>query len=152
MDVQSAKQLVWEDLWACLADDVELWGPAPIGRLDGRAAVVDHLLTPLQDAIPDARWQPYLFLGGTWQGETWVAATGDIVGTMRGPWCSIPPTDGGVRLRYGVFHRIDGAKAVEIRLLFDILGLAAQAGYQLLPSFAGRPGPPPTAKPRGGES
>ncbi len=146
-DLAAAKQLVWADPWAALDEDVELWGPAPIGRLLGREEVDARLLGPLVAAIPGGVWRPYVFLGGRWDGEIWVASTGELVGPMTASWCGIPPPDdrpgGEVRLRYGLFHRVERGAVVEIRCLLDVLGLAAQAGHDLLPPFPGRSEPVP---------
>ncbi len=144
MDVESAKRAAWTDSHSLIADEVEYHGPAPIGRLDGREAVFAHVLEPISRALPGARTEPYVFLGGEWQGQIWVAATGDISGSMVEPWLGIPAARRDVRLRFGVFHRFERDRIVEIRMLLDIVGLAAQAGVQLLPSVP-RPdhAPPP---------
>lgn len=141
--VQRAKQIAWADAHAAIADDVEFHGPAPIGRLDGRSAVFAEVFEPIRRAMPDARTEPYVFLGGEWEGDVWVAATGDVVGTFAEPFLGIPPTEQTARLRFGVFHRFHGERIVEIRMLLDVLALAAQAGIELLPPFAARTEHPP---------
>lgn len=145
MDIDSAKRAAWSDAHAVVADDVEYHGPAPIGHIGGRDALFAGLFEPLARALPQARTEPYLFLGGEWNEQIWVAATGDIVGTMAEPWLGVPATGEVVRLRFGVFHRFERDRIVEMRMLLDIIGLASQAGIELLPPFPARadhPSPP----------
>ncbi len=157
MNVQFAKDLVW-GLWQPIADrphpfvppssaafapDVVFHGPAPIGDITGRDALVETVYLPLARAFPVVQRQPYLFLGGAFEGRTWVATTGDFFGVMAEDWLGIPAIDAPVRLRFGEFYCVDADRIVEIRCLFDIPCLAAQAGHRLLPPFAGRPDTPP---------
>lgn len=155
MSAEAAKELVW-DLWQetpgqafgglhrhAFSDDVAFHGPAPIGEVHGRDALFDHVYAPLDRSFPDAERQPHLHLGGMFEGACWVASTGDVVGRMDAAWLGIPPPRHPVRLRFGEFYRVENGRIVEIRCLFDILGLAAQAGHALLPPFEGRPEVPP---------
>ncbi len=156
MNQQDAKSVV-RQLWAQLEDGapvmvdrevlddaVTFHGPAPIDRVDGSELLVETVYRPLADAFPALRRQPYLLLAGVFEGHVWVATTGDLVGEQRRDWLGIPPGEGDRRLRFGEFYRVaDNGKIAEIRCLFDILGLASQAGFALLPPFAGEPGPPP---------
>jgi len=149
MNLQSAKDLVWS-LWPdpdrvapmapalgrlSFAEDVLFFGPAPIGMLKGRDDLFDRVYEPLVRVFPAARRRPYLFLGGVFQGNIWVATTGDVSGVMAADWLGIPATHRPVRLRFGEFYRVEDGRIVELRCLFDVLGLAAQAGYPLLPPF-----------------
>ena len=155
MTVAAAKALV-RDLWpeapgrvfgglrpSAIAPDVAFHGPAPIGEVHGRDALLDRVYRPLARAFPSAQRQPYLFLGGVFEDACWIATTGDVVGEMAGAWLGIPPARTPVRLRFGEFYRVEAGRIVEIRCLFDILGLAAQAGHALLPPFEGRAEVPP---------
>lgn len=153
-DVTAAKKLVWSFLGsraaprrqattAIVDPHVVFHGPAPIGRLDGRDALSAHLHEPLRSVFPDAVREPQLFLGGAFEGAVWVSTTGYVVGPMERDWLGIPAGPDVRRLRFGEFYRVEGGRIVEIRCLFDIPGLAAQAGYPLLPPFQGRAEPPP---------
>lgn len=151
--VQRAKRLVWE---ACcegsgdgvvpdpsaFALDVEFHGPAPIDRVDGRHQLVDGVYGPLASALTAGRRRPYLFLGGVWDDEVWVAFTGTIDGSLNRSWLGIPPTGRPISVRFGEFHRVVDGRIVEVRCLFDVLAVASQAGFDLLPAVR-RPGPPP---------
>ena len=157
MSVPAAKALIWA-LWrelegcpkpftlprpSAFAEAVEFYGPAPLGMLSGRDALFDTVYAPLARTFPVLQRQLYLFLGGTFEGHTWVASSGDFIGLMAADWLGIPAAKNPVRLRFGEFYRIQAGRIVEIRCLLDILGLAAQAGYPLLPPFAGRATTPP---------
>lgn len=157
MTIEAAKSLVWA-LWQqdkpkpgifarlqrqAFSPDVEFHGPAPIGVVRGRDALLDAVFGPLDRSFPKADRRPYVFLGGSFEGETWVATTGDVNAVMTRDWLGIPATGTPVRLQFGEFYRIADGRIAEIRCLFDVLGLAAQAGYPLLPPFDGRAGAPP---------
>lgn len=156
-NIAAAKNLVWS-LWDPLTGgtraswlpttegfepDVEFWGPAPIGALSGLDELFGNVYEPLARAFPRAERRPYLFLGGIFEGEIWVATSGDILGSMDQDWLGIPRPSRPVRLRFGEFYRVRDGKVAEIRCLYDIPGLAAQSGIRLLPPFEGREGPPP---------
>ena len=163
--VRDAKELVWS-LWAHLAGgpsrwqepapariapDVRFHGPAPVGSCSSRDDVRDRFFGPIGRSFPVVQRDAHLFLGGSWQGETWVAATGNLVGPLVEPFHRIRPTsDRALRLRFGEFYRVVDGEIVEIRCLLDLLGLAAQTGVRLLPPFAGRDGPPPPPTRRNG--
>ena len=141
--IERAKQLIWTNGHRAVDAEVRYFGPEPIGALVGREAVLADVVDPLVTAMPDARIEPYVFLGGAWEGQTWVAATGNITGTMRAPWLGIPTVDKTMHLRFGTFYRVVGETVVEVRELFDVVGFASQAGIELLPPFPGRTELPP---------
>lgn len=157
MDIQAAKDLVWE-IWqstisegprsswpveSAFDQDCRFFGPAPIGTLTGRSALFETVYQPLAHSFLALRREPYLFLGGVFESQTWVATTGDFTGVFERNWLGIPATGREARLRFGEFYRVKDSRVQEIRCLFDVLGLAAQAGYDLLPPFEGRADVPP---------
>jgi len=157
MHIQIAKDIIW-NLWEPVESqaqsfnlprrsvftlDIEFYGPAPIGYLKGREALFNEVYTPLSQAFPVVQRKSYLFFGGEFEGNTWIAATGDFYGAMENDWLGITAAQKEVRLRYGEFYRVANGKICEIRCLFDVLGLAAQAGHPLLPPFEGRADTPP---------
>jgi predicted ester cyclase len=157
MSIAQAKSVVralWADLegaparfsqrqMALFHSDAVFHGPAPIDQLHGRDAIAEGLFAPLASAFPVVQRAPYLFLGGVWQGQTWVATTGNLIGEQVRRWCRVPAGAGPRTLRFGEFYRVEDGRIIEVRCLFDIPALAAQAGYRLLPPFAGRAEPPP---------
>ncbi|MEO0491928.1 MAG: ester cyclase [Actinomycetota bacterium] len=146
-EVTAAKRLVW-DAWSgrtetALHRDVVVHASAPIGRLDGVEATQDGLHHRLATSLPAHEWEPYLFLGGVWDDQVWVAHTGHITGVFDQPLWGIPPSGRTVSVRYGDFSRVENGATVEVRILFDIVGLAAQAGIHLLPEPPARNTLPP---------
>ncbi len=151
MDVQAAKSLVhgfWRHLEGAdsafsfpeqevIAENVAFFGPAPVGTLEGRDALLARFFGPLASAFPVVRRQPHLFLGGVFEGRTWVATYGEIIGKQRAPWFRIPAGGDPRRLRFGEFYLVEAGQIVELRCLLDILGVASQAGFDLLPRFDG---------------
>ncbi|MDT3437169.1 ester cyclase [Haloarcula sp. 1CSR25-25] len=117
-------------------EDAEWHGPAPIDRLEGRAAIESEFWEPLLTAFPDLEKNDYILFGGEFEGEEWVCATGNLVGTFENEWLEVPPTGHATWLRYGEFHRFEDGKIAETRLLIDILDVLRQAGYRLFPSLA----------------
>ncbi len=142
-EVAHAKQLLSARPLAALgqvADDVEVHGLAPVGSLTGRTAFADAVIAPLATALPNAHWKPQLFLGGrdSATGEIWTATHGFLRGAMTASLWRVPAVGAQAALRMGAFHRVAGGEVVEIRFLVDLVDLASQAGYELLPSFGGR--------------
>ncbi|MEL6125489.1 MAG: hypothetical protein AAFR57_03705 [Pseudomonadota bacterium] len=151
MTLQAAKTLVWDGAFmrpggpsaALFSHDVAGFGPAPVPAMVGREVLDDALLSPLRQAFPDAVHRPYVFLGGAWKGETWVAATGVISGVQAAPLWGVKPGDAARTLRFGSFFKVVDGAVTELRMLVDLPGLSAQAGIPLLPPFAGHPEPAP---------
>lgn len=139
-DLASAKTLVrqrWQNgQRGPLASDVEFWGPAPIGRCTGRTELEQSFYSRCDRAFSGLTAEPYLFLGGEFEGQTWIAATGNLVGRFVEPFCGIPPSGEMAAVRYGEFCRVVDGDIVEIRCLLDLLALAASVGIHLLPPFS----------------
>ncbi len=120
-------------------EDVVVHAGHPLEVLEGRAAVLERLWRPLFAAVPDLERHDAILLEGSWNGARWVAAQGHFVGTFERDWLGIPSTGGAIALRYGEFSRIEEGRMVEVRLLFDLVDLARQAGVMLLPPCPGSP-------------
>lgn len=123
---------------AVFAPEVKAWLPAPFGRVSGAEALGARFYRPLLEAFGTTRIGPELLLADRFGGATWVAAMGALRSDQGAPFLGIPPGRGRV-LRFGLFLRFAGARIDEMRVLFDLPQLAAQAGIDLLPPFAGRP-------------
>ena len=143
--VAAAKALIWEGIARFsfpLAADGTWRAGAPLDDIVGADAVERRLRAPLARAFGGMAFCPYMFLGGEWKGEVWVAASGDIVGDFHAPLFGVPPTGRAAKLRVGAFWRVENNRVAEGFILPDLLGLAAQSGLRLLPPFAGEEGPP----------
>jgi predicted ester cyclase len=111
------------------APDCQWRAAHPMNEMTGTPAAARTIWQPLSAAFPDLERRDTLFLAGTWQGRTFVAATGHYCGTMRGDWLGIPATGKTIFLRYGEVWQIgpDG-RAVQASLLWDVLDVMRQAG------------------------
>jgi len=116
--------------------DASWHGPAPMPALDGADAIATEYWRPLLEAFPDLEKNDYVRFGGAFEGDEWVCATGNLVGTFENDWLDIPATGHATWLRYGEFHRMEGDRIVETRLLVDLLDLLRQAGYRFVPALA----------------
>ena len=129
-----------DTIGAGLADyyhaDATWHGPAPIDKLDGQDAIDSGFWAPLLEAFPDLEKTDYILFGGEFEGEQWVCATGNLVGTFENDWLDIPATGQATWLRYGEFHRFEDGRIVETRLLLDVLDVLRQAGYRFVPALA----------------
>ncbi len=161
---QANKEAVW-DFWqrlnhcglaelpavlgAALHEDVRWHVSAPIDHIDGVEAVIADFWLPLRRAFPDLRHAPYVFMGGrdagsalfaTEAGEQLVSGCGYLTGTFAEDWLGIPATGRQTNIWFGVFYVMRAGKIAECYLQLDILAVARQAGYQLLPPAPGAEG------------
>lgn len=158
-----ARQLVWDfaqareqgpdtrqTLHRFLATDMVWHGIQPLRLLEGREAFLECFLHPLYAAFPDWQRRPYLFLGGEFEGELWVASMGDAIGSFTNDWqlahdLVIPPSGFSLRTRFGEFCRVADGRIVEMRYLMDLPALMQQVGLDLIPPGAAHqvwpPGP-----------
>ncbi|WP_435186565.1 ester cyclase [Halobellus sp. EA9] len=116
--------------------DADLYGPAPIDHQSGIDSIASEYWEPLLEAFPDLEKNNYILFGGEFEGDKWVCATGNLVGTFENEWIDIPATGQATWLRYGEFHRFEGDQIAETRVLIDILDVLRQAGYSFFPSLA----------------
>ncbi|WP_372911344.1 ester cyclase [Salinigranum sp.] len=116
-------------------DEVEWHGPAPIDKLDGRTAVATEFWEPLLASFPDLEKNDYIRFADEFEGDEWVCATGNLVGTFEEDWLDIPATGHATWLRYGEFHRFEEGKVAETRTIVDVLDVLRQAGYRIVPSL-----------------
>lgn len=127
------------------AADISFHGFYPLRRLQGAAALQAQLWAPLRRALPDLTRRPYILLAGEFEAQSWVASTGEFIGSFVQDWLGIPANGSTVKFRYGEFCRIVGAQCVEIRLLIDLPDLIRQADRAIVPANVGRdlwiPGP-----------
>ncbi len=150
MSFQTGKVLVW-DYWRAMnqGGTVEglsqyihqdaIWhGFQPLRHLQGASQIYSQFWQPLHTAIPDLIRRPYHFIGGEFEGSTWVCGTGDFIGTFANDWLEIPASGTSVHFRFGEFCKVEDGKVSEIRILVDLIDLIRQGGISLLPPNYGR--------------
>ena len=65
----------------------------PFGTLKGADAFLDVCLSPLYAAFPDLERRDKILLAGTTpEGQDWIGAMGNYIGTFLSPFLDIPPT------------------------------------------------------------
>jgi predicted ester cyclase len=133
----------------CLAEDAVWDVGAPLDTVVGRDAILRDVIAPIRAALTGAHRRPEMVIGGTNRREAggeWVAGFGHIVGNQTGALWGVAPSDRLAFLRYGEFHRLEGAgRIVQSRIIFDLPDLMRQAGRQPFPENLGTemlfPGP-----------
>ena len=161
---QRNKEIVW-DYWqklnhvgienvpdvikAAVHEDINWNGSAPIDQLQGVEAVTSGFWLPLLDSFPDLKRKPYIFMGGiedgdsvygTNEGEEWVSGCGYLTGTFAKDWLGIPATGKKTNIHFGQFYRLQDGKIAEGYVMYDILAVMRQAGFQVLPPAPGAEG------------
>jgi predicted ester cyclase len=110
----------------------------PMNLLDGHDAVLATVFEPLHQAMPDLERRDVIFVGGSYQGRTYIAAVGHYYGTMRGDWLGIPATGKTVTLRYGEVYQVDAdGRVLQANLLWDVADVMRQAGVWPLAPMQG---------------
>ncbi len=170
---QRNKEVVW-DYWqklnhvgvdnvpatvrAAVHDDVDWNGSAPIDQLIGVENLITGFWLPLFHAFPDIKIRPYIFMGGIensdseWTSEAgseWVSGCGYLTGTFVNDWLGIPATGAKTNIWFGQFYKMRAGKIAASYVQYDVLAVARQAGFQLLPPAPGAEGgkvPAPVAK------
>lgn len=161
---QSNKAAIW-DFWqklnhvpkdqiadvirAACHDDVDWNGSAPIDRLVGVDALISDFYDPLFRSFPDLKRNPYIFMGGIEdgeaefsgaEGEEWVSGCGYMSGTFVEDWLDIPATGKKTNIFFGQFYVMRDGKITESYVMYDVLAVMRQAGYQVLPPAPGAEG------------
>jgi len=127
------------------ADNAQWRGSHPLNTANGIHEIAHTAWQPLLAAMPDLERRDDLFVGGSYEGRDYIAATGHFCGTFSADWLGIPATGRPVWLRYGEVHQIIDGQIVQSNCLWDILDLMRQAGIWPLPPSLGAevrwPGP-----------
>jgi len=115
-------------------------GSQPFNQIMGIDALVATFWEPLLNAFPDIKRVPHILLGGLSDDEEWVSGYGYLTGTFVHDWLGIPATGKKTHINFGQFFVMRDEKIVESYVIFDILGVMKQAGFQVLPPAFGQEG------------
>jgi predicted ester cyclase len=100
----------------------------PFGDLVGPSELYKSAYSPLMAAMPDLERRDMILLAGTTsEGQEWIGAMGNYMGTFVAPFLGIPPTGHLAHMRYHEFFRISDGRIVEIQAIWDIPELMMQA-------------------------
>ena len=140
---------VGEVVRAAVHDDVSWNGSAPIDQLVGVDALIADFWEPLLRAFPDMRHAPDIFMGGIEDGasryagdigEQWVSGCGHLIGTFVEDWLGIPASGKKTHMAFGQFYVMRDGKIAESYVMFDIVSVMRQAGFDVLPPSPGADG------------
>ena len=152
---QKNKEVVW-DFWqkmnyvepdnltkvirGAFHEDVNWNGPHPINHLEGVDALITGFWQPLLHSFPDIKRHPYIFMGGLSGEEEWVSGVGYLTGTFVKDWLGIPATGEKTNIHFGQHYRLVDGKIAEGYVIYDLLAVMRQAGFQVLPPARGGEG------------
>ncbi|MEM8850472.1 MAG: ester cyclase [Pseudomonadota bacterium] len=113
----------------------------PFGDVIGGREFVDAALGPLWSAMPDAERRVDISVQGRdGQGQIWVGEAGHYAGHFAAPFLDIPPTNRLAYLRFHEFFRLEGDRATEIQMIWDLPDLMLQARAWPMGPALGRTG------------
>ncbi len=123
---------------AFFAEDAKINVVHPFNEVAGPSAYEAAFLGPLSASFENLYRFDYIAFAGGYEDRDWVTSTGYYCGHFARPWLGIRPTGAMAYLRFGEFHRMDGGKAVESYIYFDIPELMIAAGQWPIADSPGR--------------
>jgi len=100
----------------------------PFGDLTGPDAYWQSCLEPLLTAMPDLERRDMILLAGTTpEGQEWICAMGNYMGTFSAPFLGIPPTGHLAHMRYHEFFCVEEGQITQMQAIWDIPELMMQA-------------------------
>ena len=106
-----------------------IWhGPPGFGSIHGLEAFKNDLLRPFYRAFPDYHAVNDIEFAD----ENWVAATGFVTGTQRGPYLGFPPSGRRMRMRFSDFWSVRDGKLSENWVMIDHIDVFRQLGHDMM--------------------
>ena len=130
-----------------LIEDVQWHVSAPINQLHGKNELINNYWQPLVKALPDIERKPFINVESEYQGATWIASTGYLIGTFTNELLGIPATNRTLYLRYTELVQLQEGKVSVAYTILDFLDAMNQAGVNPLRKSLGHSGlvmPPST--------
>ncbi|MDH3264174.1 MAG: ester cyclase [Paracoccaceae bacterium] len=120
----------------------------PFGDLAGPGALCEAAYAPLLAAMPDLERRDMILIAGTTpEGQDWIGAMGNYMGTFLAPFLGIPPTGHLAHMRYHEFFRVEDGRVTGMQAIWDLPELMMQARAWPMAPQLGRflciPGPMP---------
>ncbi len=109
-------------------EDMIWHGPPGFGDIHGLNGFKYEVLQPFFSAFPDYHAKNDIEFAN----DDWVAATGFLTGTHRGPWMGLAATGKPMRMRFSDFWRVRNGKLSENWVMVDHLDVFKQLGIDLL--------------------
>lgn len=120
------------------AEDAAINMVHPFNAMAGSNAYIEQFLEPLLTSFQHLTRTDYIAFGGSYNRQQWVTCTGYYSGHFAKPWLGIKPTGTLAHLRFGEFHRMQDAQAVESYIFLDIPELMIQANQWPISQSPGR--------------
>lgn len=119
---------VQAELAQTVTDDAKILLCHPFGDGIG-GAHLGAALRALATALPDLERRDMIVTAGTTpEGQDWVGAMGNYMGTFLAPFLGIPPTGHLAHMRYHEFFRVEDGQVTEAQIIWDIPEVMMQAG------------------------
>lgn len=120
--------------------DVNWNASQPINQIRGTSNLVTQFWEPFIHSFPNIRRSTDILMGGFSRDEEWVAGMGYLTGTFANDWLGIPATGRKTNIRFDEFMQLQDEKIVASYVIFDVLAVMKQAGFQVLPPALGTEG------------
>ena len=120
--------------------DVKWNGPHPINYLEGVDALIVDFWEHIWKSFPNLERKTDIFMGGLNGEEEWVSGLGYLTGRFMQEWWGIPATGNKTNIYFGQFYLMREGKIAEAYVIFDLLAVMRQAGFQILSPAQGREG------------
>lgn len=116
-------------------EDAVYDGFHPINKLVGRKEIAEGYYKPYLTSFPDADKHLHFLFAGEFDGKEWVVTGGNLVGNFMEEFVGIPPTGLCTWVRFAEFFEVEDGKIVQSKMIFDLISLLRQCGYQFLPAI-----------------
>ena len=106
-----------------------IWHGTPgFGSIHGLDGFKNEVLKPFYKAFPDYHAKNDIEFAD----ETWVAATGFVTGTQKGPYLGVPPTGREMRMRFSDFWLVKDGKLSQNWVMIDHVDVFRQLGFDMM--------------------
>ena len=128
----NSKKYISEVIGKYVSQNVQLNVTKPFKEINGKEGFTNEFWLPMIESLPDLENQPYILIGGRYEGRDYVSHTGNLIGTWKKDWLGIPATNQPTWLRYSTTYLIEKNKIIKAWYFFDMLDVLRQAGFNFI--------------------